>query len=157
MLEIRLARIKDLKRILYVLNETTFDLKQKGINQWNDPWDDNKITDQIINNDSFVLILNNEIIGTFCIHTINSMNELSVEPESKYLSQIAIIPTYQGKNLGSKITDFACSLVRELNKSLYLDCWSGNKKLKEFYLNSGFEYIGDFPEEEYFISIFTYN
>ncbi|WP_280771599.1 GNAT family N-acetyltransferase [Salipaludibacillus daqingensis] len=157
MIKIRLARIKDLQRILYILNETTFVLKQKGMNQWNDPWDENKITDQIINNNSYVFILNNEIVGTFCIHKINNINELSVEPESKYLSQIAMLPTYQGRNLGSKITDYACSLVRGLNKSLYLDCWSGNKKLKEFYTNSGLEYIGDFPEEDYFISIFRYN
>jgi hypothetical protein len=44
-----------------------------------------------------------------------------------------------------------------MNKTLYLDCWAGNEKLKEFYFNNGFEYVGDFPEEDYFISVFKFN
>jgi ribosomal protein S18 acetylase RimI-like enzyme len=157
MQRIRLARLEDLKRILYILNITTLDLKQKGIDQWDYPWDDKKITYQVMNNNSYVLLLNNEIVGTFCINEVTNISKLLVGPESKYLSQIAVIPEYQGRNLGNKVTDFACSLVRGLNKTLYLDCWAGNKKLKKIYLSNGFDFIGDFPEEDYFISIFKYN
>jgi hypothetical protein len=39
---------------------------------------------------------------------------------------------------------------------LYLDCWAGNKKLRNFYSNAGFDFIGDFPEEDYMISVFKY-
>ncbi|WEG19260.1 GNAT family N-acetyltransferase (plasmid) [Alkalihalophilus pseudofirmus] len=155
--KIRLARQNDLDRILFILNQTTLDLKQKGINQWHYPWDDNKVLNQVMNDSTYILLLNNEIVGTFCISEIDKINELQVEPLSKYLTQIAILPELQGMNLGKRIINFAGSLVEELNKPLYLDCWAGNKKLKEFYLNNNFVFIGDYPEENYFVSIFQYN
>lgn len=82
---------------------------------------------------------------------------MSVDKKSKYLYQIAILPKYQGRNLGFHIIQFPCSFVKEMNKTLYLDCWAGNDKLKEFYFKNGLEYMGDIQEEDYFISIFKYN
>jgi ribosomal protein S18 acetylase RimI-like enzyme len=154
--EIRLAQIEDLDQIRHLLNETTLQLKQKGIEQWDYPWDHQKIAKQISNGYVYVLLLNEEIIGSFCMNDIEKINDLTVEPKSIYLSQIAISPEYQGKNLGRTITDYTCSFVKKINKTLYLDCWAGNEKLKEFYSNNGLQYIGDFPEENYFISIFKY-
>ncbi|WP_078427653.1 GNAT family N-acetyltransferase [Alkalihalobacterium alkalinitrilicum] len=157
-MQIRLAKVEELQRVLDILNEVTLDLKQKGINQWIEPWDENKVLDQINNHYIYVLLNSEETItGTFCLYDIDRIKEVSVGEISKYLSQIAILPKYQGRNYGSKITQFACSLVKEMNQTLYLDCWAGNDKLKEFYSNNGFEYIGDFPEEDYLISMFKYN
>ncbi|MFZ3590116.1 hypothetical protein ACOI1C_12750 [Bacillus sp. DJP31] len=87
---IRLARLEDLQGILSILNETTLDLKQKGIDQWSYPWDEIEIANQVINNNSYVLCVDNEVIGTFFIHDIESINELWVESGNKYLSKIAI-------------------------------------------------------------------
>ncbi|PAM96083.1 hypothetical protein B4N84_04180, partial [Flavobacterium sp. IR1] len=69
----------------------------------------------------------------------------------------AIIPEYQGKNAGAVVLSFAYKLVENMNTVLYLDCWAGNEKLKQFYLRNEMSYIGDFQEEGYFISVFTYN
>lgn len=156
-MEIRLAKLKDLEQVVFILNEATLELQQKGIHQWEYPWDKNKIQNQIKNNYSYVLLRHNKIIGTFCINDIDYINDLTVDEESKYLSQIAILPKFQGRNVGSAINDFTCSFVKGLNQTLYLDCWAGNEKLKEFYLRNGLEYIGDFPEEDYFISVFKYS
>jgi GNAT superfamily N-acetyltransferase len=156
-MQIRLAKLEDLQVVLYILNETTLDLQQKGIHQWDYPWDNTEIVSQIKNNHSYILLVDEKIIGTFCINDINNINELSSDVRSKYLSQISILPEFQGKNFGSTIIDFACAHVKGLNKTLYLDCWAGNKKLKEFYLRNGLECIGNFQEESYFISIFKYN
>ncbi|MFB7155812.1 GNAT family N-acetyltransferase [Lysinibacillus sp. NPDC056232] len=156
-MEIRLAKIDDLSQLLYILNEVTLNLQQKGIHQWEYPWDNNKIINQLKNNFLYVLIVEEEIIGTFCIYDIENINEFSFDDKSKYLSQIAILPKFQGKNIGSAITKFACFLAKGLDKTLYLDCWAGNEKLKQFYSRNGLEYIGDFPEEDYFVSIFKYS
>jgi GNAT superfamily N-acetyltransferase len=156
-MQIRLAKLEDLQVVLYILNETTLDLQQKGIHQWDYPWDNTEIVSQIKNNHSYILLVDEKIIGTFCINDIDNINELSIDVRSKYLSQISILPKFQGKNFGSTIIDFVCAHVKGLNKTLYLDCWAGNKKLKEFYLRNGLECIGDFQEESYFISIFKYN
>ncbi|MGV2941336.1 GNAT family N-acetyltransferase [Mesobacillus sp. LC4] len=63
-------------------------------------------------------------------------------------------PEYQGKGYGSVITSWSCQYARQLVEELYLDCWAGNEKLKNFYSENGFEYVGDFPEEDYYISVF---
>lgn len=155
-MQIRLSKVEDLKQILYVLNSVTLHLIQKGIYQWNYPWDEDKILSQIKENVSYILLDNDKIIGVFCIHEIDYINEMSVDEKSNYLSQIAILPEFQGENWGSVIIDFACSFVKRSNKTLYLDCWAGNEKLKCFYSKNGLKHIGDFPEEDYFISIFQY-
>lgn len=156
-MKIRLAKLNDQQQVLNVLNKVTLGLQKKGINQWDYPWDANKIVSEIKNNYAYVLLFDEEIIGTFCIKEIDCLSDLAIDSQSKYLCQIAILPEYQGNNIGSAITEFARSFANKVNKSIYLDCWAGNEKLKDFYLKNGFEYQGDFPEEDYFISIFRYN
>ena len=155
-MQIRLSKSEDLKRMLYILNEVTLHLIEKGIRQWDYPWDEEKVADQIKNNYSYILLINDEIIGVFCMNEIDSINDFSVDAKSIYLSQIAVLQEFQGGNLGSAIINFACCFVNRLNKTLYLDCWAGNEKLKDFYTRNGMEYKGDYPEGDYFISIFQY-
>lgn len=154
---IRLATLDDKERVLGILNKVTLDLHAKGILQWDYPWDADRLASEIQMNYVYVLLKNEQIVGTFCIKEIDELSELKIDYRSNYLYQIAIIPDYQGNKLGSVITDFACSYAKEVNKTLYLDCWAGNEKLKGFYSNNGFAYQGDFPQDDYFISIFKFN
>ena len=101
--------------------------------------------------------MDEKIVGTFCIKDIDFLSNLTINCKSKYFSRIAILPEYQGNNLGLVLMDFACSFAIEVNKTIYLDCWAGNEKLKGFYLNNGFAYQGNFPEDDYFISILKFN
>lgn len=143
--------------MLAILNRVTLDLHGKGIQQWEYPWDADKLANKIKNSYVYVLLKDENIVGTFCIKEIDGLSELKIDCRSNYLGQIAILPEYQGNKLGSVITKFACTYTKEVNKTLYLDCWAGNEKLKGFYLNNGFTYQGDFPEDDYFISIFKFN
>lgn len=153
-MEIRLAEKEDLLQIQTVLNETTLHLLRKGISQWAYPWSVDVIETDLNNDFLYVVLHNNQIIGTFSISNIDQLSDLQIEPDSKYLSKIAILPEFQGRKFGSSITNYAKSYVQDSNKSLYLDCWAGNEKLKDFYKQNGFIYIGDFREEDYDISIF---
>ncbi len=155
-LEIKLAKLEDANAIVDVLNKTTLELHGKGIQQWDYPWDEGKVANQIESEFAYAVWDDGRIIGTFCIHEIDVINELFVVPGSIYLSQIAILPEYQGKNCGAAIVKFVIDYVDKLDKALYLDCWAGNEKLKKFYTENGLENLGDFPEKGYEISIFTY-
>jgi RimJ/RimL family protein N-acetyltransferase len=156
--EIRPAREEDLQKILSLLNEVTIDLHQKGINQWEHPWEKKRLLSQLSNRHLYVLLSeDDQIAGTFCLKDIHRINDIPVELNSRYLYQIALLPKYQGSNFGAEIIGFACSLVKQNEKTLYLDCWSGNEKLKAFYSSNGLTYEGDFPEDDYMISIFKYN
>jgi len=132
-------------------------LHNTGIKQWTYPWLSEDLEQDIVMGYTYVLSMNNNVIGTFTIRDVKTLSYLSLKEPSKAFCQIAILPEYQGKNLGSKITSYACSYARRLDQSLYLDCWAKNERLKAFYSNNSFEYIGDFPEEDYNISAFQYN
>ncbi len=156
-MRIRLATLNEQQQVLDVLNKVTLDLHRKGINQWDYPWHSNSCSIDIKKNYAYVLLIEDKIIGTFFIKDIDCLSDLKIYSKSKYLYQIAILPEYQRNKLGSVIMNFACSLATEVNKTIFLDCWSENDKLKKFYVNNGFENQGDFPEENYFITIYKYN
>ena len=156
MSQIRLAELSDLEDIVDLLNKVTLDLHQKGINQWDSPWDAEEIEEEIRDSQVYVLTVEDSIIGTFSIKIIDEFAPLEVEPESRYLYRIVVLPDYQGKGLGLEIVNYACRYVDELGKRLYLDCWAGNQKLRNFYSQAGFEFVGEFPEEDYLISVFKY-
>ncbi|WLR42281.1 GNAT family N-acetyltransferase [Bacillus carboniphilus] len=151
---IRTAEKKECEDVLEVLNKATLDLLKKGINQWSYPWDQESIKQQL--DDAFVMILGNTIVGTFFISLRNTISDLELEKGSYYLHKIAVHPFHQGKDLGSEILRFVYAYVKKQQKSVYLACWAGNEKLKQFYLNNGLMYVGDFPEEDYFISVFKF-
>ncbi|WP_176167324.1 GNAT family N-acetyltransferase [Mesobacillus jeotgali] len=99
----------------------------------------------------YASLIDGKIIGSF---GIKKVAELHVAESGNYLYQIAIQPEYQGRGYGALLTSWACKYSRGMGEDLYLNCWAGNEKLKNFYSENGFEYVGDFPEEDYYISIF---
>ncbi|UYZ23822.1 GNAT family N-acetyltransferase [Mesobacillus jeotgali] len=148
-MEIRPAILEDVKEILTILNAASLALLDKGINQWPYPWDEDTLLEQL----GFLHVgtVAGKVIATFGIKDLKGWH---VGKSGKYLYQIAIQPEYQGKGYGSVITGWACEYARRLVEELYLDCWAGNTKLKDFYSENGFEFVGDFPEEDYYISVF---
>lgn len=140
-----------------ILNKVALHLHKKGINQWDYPWDYNKIEQDIKNGHVYVMAADDLIIGTFLLKNIDDFAALLIDKGSKYQYRVAIVPEHQGANFGTQIINYVFEYSKNLKKPLYLDCWAGNKKLKSFYRNAGFEHLGNFPEEDYFISVFKYN
>ncbi len=132
-------------------------LKEKGINQWNYPWNLNHIQIEIKEKRIFKFEDNNDLIGTFSLKKMNGNDYFRVFENDLYLYRIAILPKNQGKNQGKFIIDYIKTFSKKNKTSIFLDCWEGNQKLNSFYSENGFDYIGKFPEEDYFISVFKYN
>ncbi|MGH4123475.1 MAG: GNAT family N-acetyltransferase [Clostridium sp.] len=156
MVEIKLVGINNLNTIVELLNKVALHLHEKGVNQWTYPWNRSEIEIHIEKGYIYMLVVDNLIVGTFSLKDINNFDFFSIEPNSKYLYRIAILPEYQGKKLGIEITNYVCGYSRNLKSALYLDCWAGNEKLRNFYSSAGFDFMGDFPEEDYMISVFKY-
>lgn len=153
---IRLGEATDLTSLVELYNEATLDLLAKGINQWKYPWYSKHVKKDIVNKKIFVLENNDKIIGAFSISNPSGLEYLQINRNNKYLSKIALLPKYQGKGFGAKILKFAIKFASDEGTNLYLDCWAGNNKLQEFYRENGFVHIGDFLENDYYISIFKY-
>lgn len=156
MVKIKPAEIADAVEITELLKKTTLYLHEKGINQWSSPWNSDIVKADIKNGHVYVLTIDDLICGTFSVKDADGFDYLLIEQGSKYLYRIAILPEYQGMNLGREVLNYVCEYSRSLKKALYLDCWAGNKKLREFYSNAGFKFMGDFPEEDYFVTVFKY-
>ena len=155
--EIRLAEEDDIRIIVELLNKVTLNLHQKNINQWIYPWDFEEINIGIKNKNTYVIAIDKLIVGTFSVKDMDMNAVLQISnPNNLYLYRIAILPEYQGKNIGFKVINYAFQISRNLRKTLYLDCWAGNIKLKNFYSKTGFHYCGDYKEEDYMISVFKY-
>lgn len=156
-IEIRLATIEETHKVMKILNEVTKDLLDKNINQWEYPWNEEVVKEDIVKSKVFFAIYEEIEIATFSIRTLNEENNSFYrELKGGYLYRIAILPRVQGIGIGSSILESIEKDERFNKEDLYLDCWDGNKKLKEFYLKSGFIYIGDYPEDDYKISIYKY-
>jgi ribosomal protein S18 acetylase RimI-like enzyme len=153
--EIRLAEKVDISAIVDLLNKVTLNLHQKNINQWTYPWDFEEISIDLKN--IYLITLNNLIVGTFSLKDMNINAALHIiKSNNLYLYRIAILPECQGKNIGLKVINYACEISKDSKKILYLDCWAGNVNLKNFYFKAGFDFCGDFPEDDYMISVFKY-
>ena len=62
-----------------------------------------------------------------------------------------------GKTLVHGVTECVREGVEHGIGTLFLDCWAGNEKLKEFYVGCGFEHVKDvFKEREggFYVSLF---
>ena len=155
--EIKLAREDNNELITDLLNKVTLQLHSKGIMQWNYPWNIKEIESEINNSHIYVVKTNNLIIGTFSLKNPDMKWLSDAKPNSLYLYRIAILPEYQGKNIGLMILYYVFEISKKNKTAIYLDCWAGNEKLKRFYSNAGFKYHGDLSEEDYKISVFEYN
>ena len=154
---IRMAETNEASFIVELLNCVTLDLHKKNINQWTYPWRVHEIYDEIKNKHIYIIMKGHVIIGIFSLKDINENFEVNfIKSRSIYLYRIAILPEYQGKNIGKEIINYAYGYSENVNKPLYLNCFAGNEKLRSFYLKSGFDFCGDFPEEGYSISVFKY-
>lgn len=155
--EIKLAEKDNISTIVELLNTVTLDLHRKSINQWTYPWDFKQIEMDIKNKNTYMITIDNLIVGTFSIKSIDANLWFpTIKTSNLYLYRIAILSEYQGKNIGLQIIRYACKISRDSKKTLFLDCWAGNKKLKNFYKKAGFDFCRDFSEEDYMISVFKY-
>lgn len=154
-MDIGLAKEEDVSSIVQLLNEVTLELLSKKVMQWDYPWDRNTINSDVSHGCQYIVKENNMIIAVFSLKDMPVNDWTSEEEEGRmYLYRIAVEPEFQGKNVGSYICGWVQSFAGQNHKTVYLDCWAGNDKLKDFYSSTGFYYIGDFPEEDYMVSVF---
>lgn len=147
---IKKANNTNVDRVLEIYNKVTSELLRKEIYQWEYPWTKDDILSMI---DHLYLLDNGDnIIGCFEITVLDSTNYMMNQGDF-YLGKIAISPEYQGQSLLSKVIDYTKELSIKEKHNCYLDCWSGNRKLKETYEKYA-KYLGDFKEDNYYISIF---
>lgn len=138
---IKKAGIADSKVVTELHHACTDALLAKGIPQWNYLQEQDIIRDIAF---TYVLISNDEVIAAFCMKPY--------QEHAYYAFRIAVHPDVQGRGIGKEIVTW----LKNFEHPVYLDCWNGNDKLKDFYKENGGDVIGVFPEEDYDICVFRF-
>ena len=117
-MHVRASEIKDLSRVMDLINQAKDYFKDNGINQWQKGYPDiNTILDDILSGNSYVLSEHSHIYGT--MHFII------------------------GNGYAKELLDYAVNICKQSGTpSIRLDIEKNNKPMKEFVLKNGFKYCG---------------
>lgn len=73
-----------------------------------------------------------------------------------YLQSFMLDPDLQGKGIGLTFFADVMQLIQPQSGVVFLDCWSGNDKLRSFYERAGCRFIAILPEEDFEVALFAY-
>ncbi len=152
-IEIRKAYAEDFGAVLNILESAALKLLAKGVQQWDYPWNENELYGQIEQGEFYIAFADEAPAGCFGIKDFRN-NTFTQDSNGLYFYHLAVHPQYSGSSLGKEMCRWVQNFAKAENRDIYFDCWAGNDFLKKFYSENGFEYIGDFPEEDYFVSAF---
>ncbi|WP_444684490.1 GNAT family N-acetyltransferase [Alkalicoccus luteus] len=145
------AEKADAAAVTALLNRVTKRLLDINMMQWDYPWDEAAVIAQIDRGERYILISGDHVIGTFAMKQINEPMTFPVAPGSCYLFELAVEPVYQGQKIGQKLLEEAKLITAG---TLYLDCWAGNEKLRDYYTKAGWKEAGVYPVNDYEICVF---
>jgi GNAT superfamily N-acetyltransferase len=146
---IKIATNEDSRKIIKMLKQIAIWMKANEINQWRfllDGGDDEEIEQSISNQETYIVMKDNDIVATFTLSSIQSEWDRHIwgddsTSKSLYLHRLAIIPTYMKKGIGRSILAWVQNNVSD-KEYLKLDCVADNIKLNNFYTNNKFELVG---------------
>ena len=138
------SQISDLP-IIFKLFESAIAYQQKnGFELWPN-FSDELILSEIRENKHWKITEGNDIV---CIFSV-MYNDPVIWGEEKnldaavYLHRIAVNPEHKGKSMMRIIKDWAIEHAKQNNKRFVrMDTWGNNEHLRNYYIQCGFNYIG---------------
>jgi GNAT superfamily N-acetyltransferase len=73
-----------------------------------------------------------------------------------FLHALMLEPAVQGQRLGLDFLEGVRRLTAPAGGTIFLDCWAGNDKLRDFYRRADFTFHGIYPFEDYEVAVFLY-
>jgi Acetyltransferase (GNAT) family len=148
-IQVRLAKIDETEQIRNLLKEIAVWFNSKEIDQWTHMLSgsaDAEIEEAIINEETYVLDMDNKIWETFTVSTKQSEWDRQIWGESNdrslYLLRLAIGLEFKGSGLGLKALHWLEDNFANRTEYLKLDCLAHNQKLNEFYKKCSFNFVG---------------
>lgn len=114
-----------------------------GYNLWPE-FEYDLIKNEILEKRHYKIIANHEVA---CVFSIVYNDPIIWEEKDKdpsiYLHRIATNPLFKGRNMMDLIVRWSRKHARQHNKKfIRMDTWGDNEKLKRYYMNCGFSYLG---------------
>ncbi len=163
-LAVRQAAFVDAEAALTILIKAAHALQARGIAQWTD--------EQALERDVTVDIFHHKTYLAFLlpdhrrpVATISLRREPSEawlpfvqpgEPDSYYIHRFAVDPAHAGQGIGRELLDWTAaeSVKNHGDILLRLDCWAGNTRLRRYYAEAGYKYLGEGLEGDWKVAFF---
>ncbi len=147
---IRHAKISEIADILTISKACAKKMIDNGIHQWNEHYPSGKDFEKDIErNELFVLVIQDQIIGTVVISNLMDAEYKAVEwltPNGNniYVHRLSVHPEHQGQGHAQDLMDFAEDFAKTNHfSSVRLDTFSQNKRNQKFYETRGYQKLGD--------------
>lgn len=150
-MKLRKSVNEDINNIMQIIDEAKEALKEQGIDQWQNGYPNaDVIRNDILNNDSYVFIKNNEIVATSAVSfdgektydKIYDGNWISND-EFAVIHRIAISNKYKGTGIASEIIKMieAICLDKDVH-SIKVDTHEFNVPMQKLLKKNDFKYCG---------------
>ena len=151
-MHVRASEIKDLSRVMDLINQAKEYFKENDIAQWQKVYPDlSTILDDIMKGNSYVLSKHSYIYGT--MHFIIGIEPSYVRIYNGHwltdtrqygiIHRFAIDNNHKGHGCAKLLLDYAVNICKQSDiPSIRLDIQKNNKSMKEFVLKNGFKYCG---------------
>ncbi|WP_338627293.1 GNAT family N-acetyltransferase [Clostridium baratii] len=150
-MKLRKSVNEDINNIMQIIDKAKEALKEQGIDQWQNGYPNaDVIRNDILNNDSYVFIKNNEIVATSAVSfdgektydKIYDGNWISND-EFAVIHRIAISNKYKGTGIASKIIKMieAICLDKDVH-SIKVDTHEFNIPMQKLLKKNDFKYCG---------------
>jgi GNAT superfamily N-acetyltransferase len=133
----------DIDLIFQLFNSAIEYQKKNGYDLW-PQFSKELIGTEISQGRNWKVLNGNKVIGFFSVLYNDPViwTERDKDP-AVYLHRIVVNPEFKGHGLMQTIKNWSITHAKETSrKYVRMDTWGNNKNLREYYINSGFNYIG---------------
>lgn len=150
-MKLRKSVNEDINNIMQIIDEAKEALKEQGIDQWQNGYPNaDVIRNDILNNDSYVFIKNNEIVATLAVSFDGEKTYDKIydgdwisNDEFAVIHRIAITSKYKGTGIASEIIKMieAICLDKDVH-SIKVDTHEFNIPMQKLLKKNDFKYCG---------------
>lgn len=150
-LTVHAAARDDAEAVERLIDEAAAWLQSRGIDQWRPGHFRAEVHDAIEANEFYLARQDGLLVGCFRL-ALNSppavkrwlADQGRHADTGAYLSRLTTARAAAGEWLGVTLIDAACDLAAQHGlQYLRLDCWAGNARLRQYYLDTGFDHCAD--------------
>lgn len=148
---LRRSVIHDIERIMEIIAQAQVYFKEAGIDQWQNNYPNAEVIRQdIMNDESYVLVDKGQVVATTVISFSNDANydviydgEWLSNEEYAVIHRIAVDNNFKGKGISAQIiaqVETEC-LARDVH-SIKVDTHEDNKSMQKLLIKNNFKYCG---------------
>jgi len=152
---VRKATAGDVAEIENILNSATLKLLARGVHQWEYPWSVRAIQEFVEKEEFYLVLCEGVPRACFGIKDYSENPFDSTDKTGMYWYHLATHPDRGKKGAGYAACSWVQEYSRKTGRKIYFDCWAGNTSLINYYTFMGFQPLGKFAEEDYFVMAFS--